>query len=104
MLNQKEEIEVGDTVTWASQAGGIKTTKMGVVVERVPANAKPAARIRSAGDARNHVSFVVKVQPAFSNPKRPKKPVMYWPVVSLLTKHADSVAFVGSNEVAEQAA
>ena len=77
-------MEIGDEVTWGSQAGGYTKEKMGIIVAIVPAgvgvvDAYP--EIRTGGSAwgggisRNHQSYVVKVG---------KK--LYWPLVNHLQR------------------
>ncbi len=63
--------QLGDRVTWTSQAGGYTTTKEGVVVEIVPPGQKPKAKLKEPGLARHHPSYVVKVGNRF-----------YWPRVA----------------------
>jgi hypothetical protein len=79
-----EEFKVGDMVRWTSQAQGSERTKIGVVAEVVPIDARPdpirfAALYRNSGcgHGRKHVSYVVEV----GGKKKP-----YWPVVTRLRR------------------
>jgi hypothetical protein len=68
-------LKVGDKVTWTSQANGCTRTKVGEVVEMVPASEMPISKVpRSTALPRNHTSYVVRV------PKRG----LYWPRASQL--------------------
>ena len=91
--NQLFDFKAGDTVTWVSQATGGHTRKTGTVVAVVPAGANPRVselaskfNARSAyggGVARSHQSYVVSVPQGTTGKARP---VLYWPVVSLLAR------------------
>lgn len=82
--------QVGDTVTWTSQAWGSTKKKTGTVVIVVPAGVPPhmlvmnfaiahGLREPDFGLQRDHESYVVSV------PGGPKaKPKLYWPRVSAL--------------------
>lgn len=86
---------VGDSVTWTSQAGGNTKTKTGKVVAVIPggpssgeqAGKEIRSRVRAGthrsafggGWARAEDSYVIEV------PQGPKaKPVLYWPVAKVL--------------------
>lgn len=78
----KATFQVGDTVTWTSQAGGNVRTKTGKVEEVVPAGALPNRarfeqlfRSSGVGAARAHMSYVVRV------PGKTTKAAgtVYWP-------------------------
>jgi hypothetical protein len=89
------EFNVGDRVTWRSQAGGTWKAKTGEVVEVVPAGVHPlrsrgaegrAAKYNLApvdgaagSSARKKVSYLVAVPAAGSG-----APKLYWPVASRL--------------------
>lgn len=71
------QFQLNDTVTWSSNGGGGRVTKMGYVAEivktlRLPQNPN---RRKWRGGPRDHVSYVIAANGQF-----------YWPVVSLLTK------------------
>jgi len=80
--------DVGDPVTWSSQAGGRTTNKVGNVVAVIPAGGRVLDVCRSLGveapraeyGSRNHVSYLVRV-----------KARLYWPRVSWLRPFADGV-------------
>jgi Iap family predicted aminopeptidase len=83
--------QVGDTVTWTSQAGGHSKTKVGEVVNIVPKGSqlswrgvqfKDTHRFRHGGGPRNHESYLVSVPAKTSK----GKPTLYWPVVKNLRK------------------
>jgi len=80
--------QIGDAVTWTSQAAGYSSTKFGTVEEVVPAMGMPSRdrfpqlyRNAGVGQPRDHVSFVVRV------PGKTAKAVgtLYWPRVSGLS-------------------
>jgi len=79
--------KVGDIVSWSSQAAGTTTTKVGTVVEVVPAGREPTKMARAVGSTRKHVSYVVDVPRFAKKSKQPLKPESYWPIVSLLSMH-----------------
>lgn len=68
---------VNDVVSWTSQAGGVTKTKVGTVVEVLLPGSRPRAAYstlhKTAGNARNHVSYIVKAGNLY-----------YWPVVAKL--------------------
>lgn len=81
-------LKLGDTVTWTSQAGGHKKTKVGRIEQVVPAHTLPDPqrfselfRPRKPPHYRNHASYVVVVD---GHP--------YWPVASLLHRAEDPCA------------
>lgn len=77
------KLNVGDIVTWTSQANGSSITKKGTVVEVIPAGKQPSVDvIRTPGAARKHESYVVDVVQVSNG--RARKPKRYWPLVSLL--------------------
>jgi hypothetical protein len=79
---------VGDTVHWTSQAGGVTTTKQGVIAAIIPAKAKVRTLVRDLApygaslerlgngplSCREEVSYVIRVRTS----------TYYWPLVSLL--------------------
>jgi len=74
-------MKIGDKVTWESQAGGYRKTKIGEIVDVVPAGNRPSVdnfpdlHKAGVGWGRNHRSYVVRVG---------KK--HYWPIVKNLVK------------------
>jgi hypothetical protein len=72
---------VGDRVTWTSQAGGVTTTKTGTVVEVVPAGQAPRTKVKSPGQPRGHESYVVSLEFYDKGGLARKKKGMYWPLV-----------------------
>jgi hypothetical protein len=74
--------KVGDFVTWTSQSGSYRKTKIGEVVEVVPPRVKP--NVRGCGSSRNHESYVVRVREMFAN-GRVRSSLVYWPRVSHLS-------------------
>lgn len=83
------EFNVGDTVTWTSQAGGHTRIKVGSIEEVVPpgslpnrAKFEPLFRSGGVGAPRNHVSYVVRV------PGKTTKSAgtVYWPRAAALLK------------------
>jgi hypothetical protein len=72
--------EVGDIVTWTSQAHGYSKTKTGKVIEVVEPRRDPKNRLRGAGYWRPMKSYIVQVEYGVGG--RLKK--LYWPVASLL--------------------
>lgn len=93
----------GDAVTWTSSY----TVKRGTVVRVVPAGTYPQMgllcdelRARSAyggGSTRDHESYVVLV-PQGTTGKA--KPILYWPVASLLKPAGKAPARAGSRAAA----
>lgn len=83
-MNQQNPIkfQVGDTVTWTSQAGGNTKTKTGRVIAIVPANSNPRLALplgfKLKSDAlmmRDHESYLIQVG---------KSKWLYWPLVKYL--------------------
>ena len=79
----------GDEVTWTSQSQASETTKIGIVIEVIPAGIRPSAskypslyRGAGLGSARNHESYVVSVR---DKDVRGRNKI-YWPRVSKLAK------------------
>lgn len=73
----RQPFVIGELVTWTSSAAGSTTTKIGVVI----------AVVAGIWKGRDHESYVVKVTPPSKrhpNDKRPRKPVIYWPIASKL--------------------
>lgn len=73
------KFQIGDVVTWTSQAAGIPATKTGEIIEVVPPGS-PATQIRGAGLPRDHESYVVKAKKTTDRGRQ----ALYWPRVSLL--------------------
>ena len=82
------QFQVGDSVTWKSQANGSSKEKTGTVVEVVPANRQLKERgweerfpchvydvsaLDAGGQARQATSYLVAVQ------TQDKKQKLYWP-------------------------
>ena len=67
-------MEIGDTVSWTSQAGGFSKTKTGVIVDAVLPNRTPEEKynLRTSSRRRSTI-YVVKVGNKY-----------YWPHRSLL--------------------
>ena len=67
-------MQIGDTVSWTSQAGGFSKMKTGVIVEAVRPHHSPDAKynLRTLSK-RSSTSYVVKVGNKY-----------YWPYRSLL--------------------
>lgn len=95
-----KKLNLGDKVTWASQAGGHTTVKNGVIVEVIKAhenvvdngvinsvvhkyNARPKI---STAYSRDHDSYLVLVPQEGS-----RKPLLYWPLVKYLRKTGRNV-------------
>lgn len=85
--NQTKTFQIGDTVTWTSQAGGNAKTKTGEIVAVVPAACEPRNCIngrwnfrRIAVGFRKHESYLIQV----GDDKR-----LYWPLVKYLEKIHD---------------
>ena len=74
---------VGDSVTWSSQAAGATRTKVGRVVEVVPAKHRPKAKKKDNGMRRDHESYVVHAR-ALRDDRKNNTPRLYWPRVSQL--------------------
>ena len=83
--------QVGDQVTWCSQAGGFTATKTGSVVEVVPVGEHPKTPIKGMGMmARRNESYVVRVYSVQRGPDHKGAPAgqkdnrLYWPREQLL--------------------
>ena|ERR1700674_2940622 len=74
--------QVGDKVRWSSQAGGVTSKKQGTIVEVVPSHTMKRMRPRDRATSRTHESYIVEVAGRTAK----SKPVLYWPVVSLLKR------------------
>ena len=81
-----DKFNLGDVVTWRSQARGSFRRKKGVVVHIVPPKHMPFPYPKhyGGGDCRDHESYVVDC-----NESANRKPNTYWPRVSALTKVSD---------------
>jgi len=85
----ESKFQIGDTVTWTSQAGGNAKTKTGKVVGVIPANIPARNRIPDGFPeyqgripiftSRNHESYLIQVG---------KSKRLYWPLVKYLEKAA----------------
>lgn len=85
----ESKFQIGDTVTWTSQAGGNAKTKTGKVIAIVPANRDPRmvrigdynlSRLPPFSSSRDHESYLVQVG---------KSKRLYWPLVKYLEKVID---------------
>lgn len=74
--------KLGDQVTWESQADGITRTKIGEVVEVVPACERPKTQIKGMGFQRDHESYIVRASKTTDR----KRTALYWPLVRGLRK------------------
>jgi len=74
------KFELGDRVTWSSQAAGVTRTKEGTVIEVVPPNRSPKLGSRD-GMVRNHESYTVRAVAIRNSNRRTK---VYWPRVGHL--------------------
>lgn len=79
-MMDRKKWNVGDVVTWRSQAQGASLIKAGKVVAVIPQGDRPTG-IKGCGWPRNHESYIVEVPPKSGSKAKPKA---YWPVVSLL--------------------
>ena len=78
------KFELGDWVTWKSQAQGYEKSKTGLIVQVIAPHERPLPKqIIGAGWGRNHESYLVRVDP---KPGSKAKPKFYWPRVSLLQR------------------
>lgn len=85
------KFEIGDKVTWESQAQGTTTQKQGTVVKVIPPEGGPGFSDYNGthiphyggGLGRDHESYLIEV-PA----KGKGRPHLYWPRVSALRKVA----------------
>lgn len=71
--------DLGDRVTWSSQAGGHSKTKLGTIVEVVRAGKFP--KHYSNSSTREHESYVVEVYV-----RKTEKLVTYWPLANKLSR------------------
>lgn len=83
-MSDQNKFQVGDTVTWTSQAGGKSKTKTGKIVRIVPVNTRPydvmpeGYWVRAALYLhRPHESYLIQVG---------KSKRLYWPLVKYLEK------------------
>ena len=82
------QFQVGDLVEWYSHAHGNWRTKIGVVIQRIPAGNTPEMyldqetlwRIDGCGEARNHESYII----AIPHPDKPTE--FFWPKVGGLNQ------------------
>ena len=74
--------QLGDKVTWTSSAAGNTRTKLGEVIEVVPARAHPSAKVDGSGGWRNHVSYIVR---AIAQGTETSTRRLYWPRVAALS-------------------
>ena len=79
-----QTIELGTTVKWTSQAGGITRTKKGHVVEVVPAQQRPKTKQKDLGSPRDHESYMVRASVIDGSEKQKKHSRVYWPTASRL--------------------
>lgn len=82
-----ETFQIGDTVTWTSQAGGNAKTKTGKVKEVIPALNNPEGWLdpgftvhRGGVAVRDHESYLIQVG---------KSKRLYWPLVKHLERVED---------------
>lgn len=73
------DFQVGDLVAWTSQSAGISKTKHGKVVEVVAAFQVPKMAPGDAGRARDHQSYVVRVDTGKGRLRT------YWPRTSQIS-------------------
>lgn len=77
----------GDRVTWSSMAAGVMRTKVGSIIEVVPAGHRPKTKKKDNGLPRRHESYVVR---AFTvRPGKEPQLRVYWPRVNALTRHSE---------------
>lgn len=83
--------QVGDPVTWTSQAGGVQKTKSGIVVAVVAAKTLPERSLfpqlyknSGIGMSRDHESYVVRVKMGVSATRD------YWPRANALSRAPES--------------
>ena len=73
--------QLGDRVTWSSQAAGSWKTKLGTIVEVVPKGRVPAKT--ETISSRNHESYIIEARdPLVAGTKMQ----LYWPIVSRLKR------------------
>lgn len=82
-------MEIGDKVTWTSQAGSTTRTKIGEVIEVVPKNHHPQMKKSDNGMPRNHESYVVRAYAVFKGRSGQKSYRLYWPRVSKLKPYKE---------------
>lgn len=75
--------KVGDMVRWTSEAGSISKTKVGEIIEVVPARKWPA--MKGCGGWRDHESYVVRVRELHAN-GNVRSSRLYWPRVGHLER------------------
>lgn len=80
MKRETKTFQLGDEVTWESQAAGSPLRKTGKIVEVVKVGDRPT-NMKNTGIDRRHESYVVEVPG--KTPKHSTK--LYWPRVSQLT-------------------
>jgi len=77
------QLRVGDTVQWTSQSAGSTLTKVGEIIEVVPAAGRPKSMSANrSGAPRDHESYVVLASAIVDGKVRPRR--RYWPRVSKL--------------------
>lgn len=82
------KFQVGNLIEWRSQAHGNWRTKIGVVMQVIPAGSPPNRfidqhklwKIDGPGEPRNHESYII----AIPHPDKPTE--FFWPKVGVLTK------------------
>ncbi|MBN3186082.1 hypothetical protein GT391_01945 [Pectobacterium brasiliense] len=84
--------KIGDEVLWTSSSNGSTKTKIGVVVELIPAEvsvrkSKFSNYLDASRIPRKEESYIVCVGPKPGSRARPK---YYWPRVSALNHHKDN--------------
>lgn len=71
-------MKIGDRVEWTSQSAGVTRTKIGEIVDVVPAGTIPQKRSAiNPGFSRNHESYIVRAEAEGRKGTR-----VYWPRVS----------------------
>lgn len=84
-MSDQNKFQIGDTVTWTSQAGGKSKTKKGIVLYVIPPAIVPKNHVTAGGwnwkrvgvTFRDHESYLIQV----GNDKR-----LYWPLVKYLER------------------
>ena len=74
--------KVGSFVRWSSQSGGYVKKKAGFITEVVPAGQMPKQHQPGWGQARDHISYIIKVPTP--SPRNSSGHKLYWPVASIL--------------------
>lgn len=85
-----ETFQIGDTVTWTSQAGGKSKTKKGIVLYVIPPAIVPKNHVTAGGwnwkrvgvTFRDHESYLIQVG---------KSKRLYWPLVKYLEKVPETI-------------